>query len=53
LAGKTNRNYPKEIDSLMAIVGYKKVSIQKQEIIKSDPRIQLNFNAIAKGYCCR
>ena len=40
----------KEIDSLMAIVGYKKVSIQKQEIIKSDPRIQLNFNAIAKGY---
>lgn len=39
-----------EIDSLLDFVGYKKVSIQKQEIFKSDPRIQLNFNAIAKGY---
>lgn len=39
-----------EIDSLLAFVGYKKVSLQKQGIFKSDPRIQLNFNAIAKGY---
>jgi thiamine biosynthesis lipoprotein len=39
-----------EIDSLLTFVGYKKVSLQKQEIFKSDPRIQLNFNAIAKGY---
>jgi FAD:protein FMN transferase len=38
------------IDSLLPLVGYNKVSLQSNAIIKSDPRIQLDFNAIAQGY---
>ncbi len=40
-----------EIDSVLQFVGYEKVFInEKGEVNKKDPRIQLNFNAIAKGY---
>ena len=39
-----------QIDSLKEFVGYQKVSVQKYRIIKTDSRIQLNFNAVAKGY---
>ena len=38
------------VDSLMAIVGYKKVSYDDKHIIKRDPRITLDCSAIAKGY---
>lgn len=37
------------IDSLKQLVNYKAVSIQERHLIKQDPRIQLNFNAIAQG----
>jgi len=32
-------------------VGYKKIKIDKDRVIKENPDTQLNFNAIAKGYC--
>ena len=38
------------IDSLMAIVGYHKVSCNGKLIKKDDPRITLDCSAIAKGY---
>ena len=38
------------VDSLMAIIGYKKVRTDGKRIIKSDPRITLDYSAIAKGY---
>ena len=38
------------VDSLMAIVGYQKVSYDGKHIIKRDPRITLDCSAIAKGY---
>lgn len=38
------------VDSLMAIIGYKKVSYDGKQIAKSDPRITLDCSAIAKGY---
>ena len=38
------------VDSLMAIIGYKKVSYDGKQIVKSDPRITLDCSAIAKGY---
>ena len=38
------------IDSLMDIVGYRKVSYDGQRIVKEDPRIMLDCSAIAKGY---
>ncbi len=44
---------PELIDSLKQFVGYEKISIDDQgEIIKSDPRVQINTSAIAKGYAC-
>ena len=42
---------PREtIDSVRQFVGSTKISIEGEHIVKGDPRIQLNFNAIAKGF---
>jgi thiamine biosynthesis lipoprotein len=38
------------IDSIKAFVGYRKVHLDGRKVIKDDPRIRLNFSAIAKGY---
>jgi thiamine biosynthesis lipoprotein len=38
------------VDSLLPLVGYKKVSLSKGKLIKSDPRIRIDFDAIAQGY---
>ncbi len=40
----------KKIDSVKNIVGYQKITIKDGILLKSDPRIELDFNAIAKGY---
>jgi thiamine biosynthesis lipoprotein len=40
------------IDSLITFVGYKKIRLENRRVIKDDPRIKLNFSAIAKGYAC-
>lgn len=41
---------PQMIDSLKYIVGYEKIQLQNGQIIKADPRIQINTSGIAKGY---
>ena len=38
------------IDSIKAFVGYEKVRVENNRVVKDDPRIKLNFSAIAKGY---
>lgn len=38
------------IDSLKEITGYEKVRLDKQRILKDDPRIRLDVNALAQGY---
>lgn len=38
------------IDSLLALVGLHRVTLNNGLITKSDPRIMLDFSAIAKGY---
>ena len=38
------------IDSLRQLVGYKKVRLHLGKIEKADPRMMLDFSAIAKGY---
>ena len=44
---------PEIIDSLKEFVGYEKISLDaKGNIIKTDPRVQINTSAIAKGYAC-
>ncbi len=39
-----------QIDSLMQWVGFDKVQLKENHIYKEDPKIFLDFNAIAKGY---
>lgn len=41
---------PQIIDSLKSFVGYQKVRLEGNRVIKDDPRILLNCSAIAKGY---
>lgn len=38
------------VDSLLPLVGYRKISLVKGKLIKSDPRIRIDFDAIAQGY---
>jgi thiamine biosynthesis lipoprotein len=38
------------VDSLRALIGFRKVRLQGDRIFKQDSRIQLDFNAIAQGY---
>lgn len=40
------------VDSLRAIVGYKKVKLVNHRITKTDARVMLDCSAIAKGYGC-
>lgn len=39
-----------EIENIKSIIGYKKVSIQNNRLIKENPEIILNYNAIAQGF---
>ena len=41
-----------KIDSMKSFVGYEKIRIDEGEIIKADPRVQINTSAISKGYSC-
>lgn len=43
---------PELIDSLMKHVGYKKVRLDGNRILKADSLIMLDASAIAKGYSC-
>lgn len=43
----------RKIDSILQFVGMDKIRIDRDgRVIKDDPRVQLNFNAIAQGYSC-
>lgn len=47
----TTKNFsPHKIDSLLHLVGMNKVEISNGRLIKEDPRISLDFNAIAQGF---
>ncbi len=50
--GFKNESLPTEhqVDSLMQIVGYQKVSLVDGKVRKQDPRMMLDCSAIAKGY---
>jgi thiamine biosynthesis lipoprotein len=38
------------VDSLLPLVGFKNVHLSKGKLIKTDPRIRIDFDAIAQGY---
>ncbi len=40
----------RKVDSLLQFTGSKLVAIDGNRVVKQDPRIQFDFNAIAKGY---
>ena len=40
------------VDSLKTFVGMDLICLENGRLIKKDPRVQLNFNAIAQGYTC-
>ena len=39
-----------QVDSIMKFIGYQNISLNHGRIIKSDPRIMIDYNAIAQGY---
>ena len=39
-----------DIDSILAFVGHDKIRIEGGRLVKSDPRVQIDLNSIAKGY---
>ncbi len=49
-----NENIPQttnpNLDSLMQFVGQEKIRVVNNRLIKSDPRVQIDLNSIAKGY---
>jgi thiamine biosynthesis lipoprotein len=40
------------VDSLLPLVGYRKVQLSNGKLLKTDPRIRVDFDGIAQGYTC-
>ena len=49
-AGRMDLPDSSVVDSLLQVIGLEKLSLRNNVLIKEDPRIQLDFSAIAKGY---
>ena len=45
-----NREAKPNVDSLLQFVGFEKFAIEGNRIVKSDARLQIDLNSIAKGY---
>ncbi len=41
---------PEQVDSVLQLVGFDKISYDGSRIVKKDPRVRIGFNAIAQGY---
>ena len=55
LLSRINRGESDSLDShliynILPLVGYRKIRIEGNRLVKDDPRIQLDFNSIGKGY---
>ena len=48
-AGKERVERP-NVDSILEFVGREKVRVEGGRLVKDDPRVQLDFNSVAKGY---
>ncbi len=44
--------HPQTIDSIRSFVGFDKVQLIDHKVIKSDPRVQIDGGAVAKGQAC-
>lgn len=43
-------NFTIPTDSLLEFVGYQKIRLEGDRLVKADPRVRLDLNSIAKGY---
>lgn len=43
---------PEHIDSIRQFVGYKKVRLEGNRVVKDDPRLIMNFSSLADGTVC-
>lgn len=41
---------PEIVDSIRYLVGYRKVKIENDKVVKQNPNMTLDFNAVAQGY---
>ena len=48
-AGRERAENP-NVDSILDFVGREKVRVEGGRLVKDDPRVQLDFNSVAKGY---
>ena len=48
-AGRERVENP-NVDSILEFVGREKVRVEGGRLVKDDPRVQLDFNSVAKGY---
>lgn len=48
--GVTREATPEEIDSISAFVGWQKLTISDDTLIKADPRLEINPSSLSKGY---
>lgn len=48
--GVTREATPEEIDSISAFVGWQKLALTGDSLIKADPRVELNPSSLSKGY---
>ncbi len=46
----TERAQAPRLDSLLEFVGYEKIRIEHNRLLKADPRVQIDLNAVAQGY---
>ena len=49
-AGEDGDGVEPNIDSLLEFVGFDKIAIVDDRLVRQDERVQLDFNSIAKGY---
>ncbi len=50
--GKQDSITPQRIDSIRQFVGYRKIRLEGDEIVKDDPRVMLNCSSLADGTVC-
>lgn len=43
---------PEHIDSVCRFIGYEKVHIEGDRVVKADPRLSMNFSSLADGTVC-
>ncbi len=48
--GKKQKVEKKIVDSILQFVGFEKIELKGNKVVKKDPRVGLDFNAFAQGY---